>query len=65
MNGTKKLIDNKLIATSNAIGKIDVSDSWNQTQGIHINYNQAKELRKDKAIIEWTLSPNTKGVSEY
>lgn len=64
MNGTKKLIDNKLIATSNAIGKIDVSDSWNQTQGIHINYSQAKELRKDKAIIEWTLSPNTKGVSE-
>lgn len=64
MNGTKKLIDNELIAISDDIGKTDVSNSWNQINGIHIDYSRATELRKDTAIIEWTLSPNTKGVTE-
>lgn len=64
MNSGRLLKDNNLIAHSVSSGKINISDDWSVNKGLYIDYSNAKELRKDKAVLSWSLTPSTKGISE-
>ncbi|MGV8957801.1 hypothetical protein ACN9TB_09230 [Lactococcus lactis] len=64
MNSGRLLKDNNLIAHSVSTGKINISDDWSVNKGLYIDYSNAKELRKDKAVLSWSLTPSTKGISE-
>ena len=43
---------------------MEVSNQKNRNEFIYIDYSEATSLRKDQAILEWALTPSTKGVLE-
>lgn len=42
----------------------NITNELTEDNFIYVDYSSIKSIRKDKATLEWTLSPSTKGVEE-
>lgn len=42
----------------------NITNELTEDKFIYVDYSSIKSIRKDKATLEWTLSPSTKGVEE-
>lgn len=42
----------------------NITNDLTEDKFIYVDYSSIKSIRKDKAILEWTLSPSTQGVEE-
>ncbi|EOH92078.1 bacterial Ig-like domain-containing protein [Enterococcus villorum] len=57
-------LSTQMQSIASGTGNMEVSNQKNRNEFIYIDYSEATSLRKDQAILEWALTPSTKGVLE-
>ncbi|EQA3584209.1 bacterial Ig-like domain-containing protein [Enterococcus faecalis] len=55
--------EGSVLIDSGAASK-NITNELTEDNFIYVDYSSIKSIRKDKATLEWTLSPSTKGVEE-
>lgn len=43
---------------------MELTEKFTKDQFIYVDYSKANKLRKDSGVIEWVITPSTRGVSE-
>ncbi|HAP3526600.1 TPA: hypothetical protein IUD70_002160 [Enterococcus faecalis] len=61
--GDQSFKEGSVLIDSGASSK-NITNELTEDNFIYVDYSSIKSIRKDKATLEWTLSPSTKGVEE-
>ncbi|MEN2289455.1 bacterial Ig-like domain-containing protein [Enterococcus faecalis] len=61
--GDQSFKEGSVLIDSGASSK-NITNELTEDKFIYVDYSSIKSIRKDKATLEWTLSPSTKGVEE-